>query len=81
MLQVVNDLLELLDADAESLHDIPSWHYKDERLAESSKITLFELLTYCYDLRYVPGQNLLLMHRSLPMCLFNLTSMLLADLA
>ena len=54
LLQVVEDLLNFLEADPDGLHHLPAWHYLDVRRPADSQITLRDMLTHCYDLRSAP---------------------------
>ena len=54
LLQVVEDLLNFLEADPNEMHDLPAWHYVDVQRPAGSQITLRDMLTHCYDLRSAP---------------------------
>ncbi len=47
--EAVEDILQCMDWDGDTLLPKPTWHYKDPR--HGDKISLKELLTTCYDLK------------------------------
>lgn len=48
----VDELLDELDADGDTLVRVPSWHYKDAAVKEgATTMSLRDALTRCYDLR------------------------------